>query len=388
MPDEVITDVATDNHIELTNDQKMQASFWDDKPVAQPQPEVKNEPVVDKPAPEEEEILDPNVWLKRELDVDDIAVLKSEREELKKLRQTPAEIKFADDQSKLIHELIRDGKRKEVREFLETQDKLETFSTANVDKDNAEDIIKLGISLKNKNLSKDEINFQYKEEYTVGKEPVQKATEDDDDFKERHDEWKEKAAKVEMKRVIAAKMLQPELEKLKSQIVLPDIKQSAPIEKEPTPEDLDKATKYKEAFLKSADDAVKNFSGFSVKVKDKDVEIPISYGLSAEEKTFIEGKIKNFAESGYNANELFAEQWVNKDGTINTSKMTEDLSRMYFSESAFQKFSSDSASQRLELYLKEKKQINLSDTRQQGDFAPNGNKTTHEQLQEKFWANN
>lgn len=390
MQEEVIKDAPTENHVELTNDQKMQAKFWDDgQPAPKPIAEEKKEPVVETKV--DDKVVDHKEWLKNEFNWESPDVAKAEITELRKLKDAPPvvqEIKFADDQSKLIHELIRDGKRKEVKEFLDTQDKLETYASANVDKDNAEAIIKLGMSVKNKNLTPQEIDFQYKQEYTALKEPVQKATEDDDDFKERMDEWKEKYSTVEMKRVIAAKMLQPELEKLKSQIVLPEVSKKDTQEsgKKPSPEELEAFDKTKSSFLQTSEAIVKGFTGFSASVKDKDVDIQVGYVPSQEEKNLVSGKLKEFAESGFNANALLAERWVNDDGSLKVDQMVKDLSRIYMDDSVSQKLVNDAAAQRLELYLKGKKNINLNDTKQPGDFVPN-NKTSHEQLQEKFWSN-
>jgi hypothetical protein len=75
---------------------------------------------------------------------------------------------------------------------------------------------------------------------------------------------------------------------------------------------------------------------------------------------------------------------VKEDGSINVSQMAEDLSRIYMSKNAERKFATDSANKRMELYLKEKKNINLVDT-------PSGNvplqgKPESERLQEAFWG--
>lgn len=340
---------------------------------------------------EEEEILDPKEWLKREFDTDDISVLKAEREEYKKLKETnPSEIKFADEQSKQIHELIREGKRKEVRQFLETQDKLETLISQEVSKETAADIIKLSMQLKHKDLTPQEIDYKFNKQFGIPKEPTELATETEDEFKERHDQWKELVADVEMNRIIEAKTAKPDLEKAKAELVLPEIqqKENQGARKEPTQEELAAFESAKNSFLQSAEKSISSFNGFTSQVKDKDVDYTVSYAPSQEEKTTISNKIKEFAETGFDANSILAERWVEEDGkTIKIDQMVKDLSRIYGDDRVSQKLVSDAANKRLEAYLKDKKQIDVSGVDQNGKLQlEKDNKTEAAQLQEFFWS--
>lgn len=149
-----------------------------------------------------------------------------EIEELRLLKANPpasTEYKYENDESKKLAAAISKGDRKEVYNILAKQEKIESLISTEVNKDNAAEIIKLGMQLKNSELTPQEVEFLYKQEYIAPKEPVQKATEDEDEFAERHNEWKEKVEMIEMKRVVAAKMAKPELESHKSKLVLPEI---------------------------------------------------------------------------------------------------------------------------------------------------------------------
>jgi len=401
MPDDQVVNTPAQPTQEQISE-ALQKSAWgmtgNDQPVNGDEPVVQqqNSPAANATQQKvddiKEEIVDYSEMLKRDFDIEDVEVLKKERAEYKKLKETPPtpeEIKFANDQSKQIHELLREGKRKEVKEFLDTQDKLETYAAVNVDKDSAENILKLSIGLKNKTLSKDEIEFQYKQEFVAPKEPIQRATETDDDFAERMDEWKEKSDQVVMKRIIAAKIAQPELEKLKSELILPEIsKKEATPKQEPTQEDLEKEKQYRETFLKNAENSVKNLMELSTSVKDKDVDLSISYGVSTEQKTAISQKIATFVESGFNANALFAHRWVNADMTLNTDQMTKDLLFLDNQSDILQKNAVEAANQHLEAYIKSKKNINLNLDGKGADFSPNGDKTHSQKLQEHFWGVN
>lgn len=398
MADEQITSTEQE-----TISTQLQESVWGDVPVAQPVSEtaatsaepttaVTNElaAAATTAADPNEEVLDQKDWLKREFGIEDVAVLKAERDEYRKLKETPptaAEIKFADDQSKLIHELIREGKTKEVRQFLETQERIESLVGSDVNKDTAAEIIKLGMQLKYKDLSPKEIEYKFNKQFAIPKEPVQATDELDEEFAERKATWQEQVSDIEMNKIIEAKLAKPELESAKSKLVLPEIspKENTATEPKPTQEELDAFDKLKSSFIQSAETTVNGFNGFTAQVKDKDVDYSVSYSPSQEEKTIVGAKMKEFATAGLNANALFADRWVNEDGTINVPQMTEDLSRVYMGKNADQKIATEAANQRLELYLKGKKNININETRTEGQFS--NDLTESQRLQEAVWGN-
>lgn len=337
----------------------------------------------------EEEILDPKDWLKREFEIDDVEVLKAERAEYKKLKEAAPqeEIKFADEQSKQIFELIKEGKKKEVREFLETQEKLDNYSSLEVNSDNAEDIIKLGMKIKNPNLSQKEIDFLYKEDYVVGKEPVQRASETDEEFEERQSEWKEKAERLEMKRMVAAKLAQPDLQKAKSNISLPELKRQEIAQKqEPTQEELERHNAAVLDFKNKADNELKSLNEFNVTFKDEAVEITSSYALSPEEKAQVSAQLNRLAEEGFNANAILADRWVTKDGTLNVARIARDLARLNADEKIDQKFAQDAATKRLVQYRKQIGNINVGGTSQQTFDQQNGNTVSVSPFSQGAWS--
>lgn len=313
-------------------------------------------------------------WLKKEFNVDDPAVLKAEREELKKLKETPAatEYKYENEESERMHKAIVSGDKKVVKQILEKQERLESLTTSEVTKDNATDIIKMGLQERFKDLTAEEINFKFNKEYALPKEPVyNELAETEDEFKVKHDEWKEKCKDIETSKIIDAKQYKPELEKLKAELVLPEIKKEETTTKKPTQEDLDAFEKSKSSFLQLVETSLNGFSGFTSQVKDKDVDYTVSYAPSQEEKTFVSEKIKNFAESGFDANALLADRWVSEDGkSINVDQMVKDLSRVYSDDKAVNKLVSDAANKRLEAYLKDKKKIDFNGQTPQGTFQP------------------
>ena len=112
MPDEQIQDKPAVPDQQAISE-ALQKSAWgmsgNDAPASGEEPEIKPNGS-EQPTPEpkkneepEEEILDVNDWLKREFEVEDVNIIKQEREAYKKLKETPPapeEIKFANEQSK------------------------------------------------------------------------------------------------------------------------------------------------------------------------------------------------------------------------------------------------------------------------------------------------
>lgn len=147
-----------------------------------------------------------------------------EIEEFRKFKENPvAEIEFENEASKKLFEAIKGGKQKEAYAILAEQEQLDNFTSAEVTKDNAADIIKLGMKYKYKDLTPSEIDYKYKKQFSHPKEPIQTEGDDPDEFAARHNEWKNQVSDIEMEKIMEAKLIKPELESRKAKLVLPDI---------------------------------------------------------------------------------------------------------------------------------------------------------------------
>jgi hypothetical protein len=317
-----------------------------------------------------EEILEPNEWLKREFNFESAEAAKNEIAELRKLKENPViqDYKFENEESKKLAEAIAKGDRKAVLKILETQDRLETYASTEVTDDTAADIIKLNMQLKYADLSASEIEYKYNKEFGIPKEPSQLDTETDDEFEDRKSAWQEKVIDIKTNRNIEAKLAKPNLEQLRSKIVLPDI-QPQQQQKQLSQEELDAAKKFDEAYLSSVNDSLKNFNGFSVKVKNEAVglsEISIPYVAIDSEKGSLTQELTDFAKNGYNSNTLFASEWVNEDGSINTKRIAEDRYLLKNRDRILQKVAEEAATKGVEAYIKGKKNIDLSKQNQPG----------------------
>jgi hypothetical protein len=323
------------------------------------QPTVEVKPSINQ----DEEILDPKDWLKREFEVDDVAVIKAEREELKKLKaQAPAEIKFENEQSKQIFELIKEGKSKEVKKFLETQERLEQFTTADVTKDVAADIIKMGLQLKHPDLLPSEIDYKFNKEYGIPKEPVQRMDELDEEFDDRKKDWQEKVADIEMARLIDAKMMKPELEKAKTQLILPEL--SKPSNQQANELDSEALQKIRENFLTKLESDYSKTEGFTTRVKDESVDIPVSFKIPDEDKIAIKQRL----QEGLDINDYMDKRWFDEGGSPKVQQIISDLYQLENLDKVLSGVANNSASQRLKEHLKKSSNISLNGGSSQQTF--------------------
>jgi hypothetical protein len=395
---DVNTPEQQEEKVEAVNFNAFDETNWQEKPIEETVAIVEEnkveevKPVEKVETPAEQPTVESE--LKTNLGYDSWDAAKAELEDLKKKATgTPAEIKYANEESEKLAKALVGGDRKQVLAILQKQDQLEQLSSVEVSLHNASDIVKAAMKYKyeSEGLTKDDIDYKFNKQFGIPAKPVQSDIETDEDYQEKLASWEAKKRDAEMELVIEAKLLKPELAKLKAELVLPDIqKQETPITQTPkSQEDLEAEKKFKDSFLKSAEASINELKGFNVSVKDKDVDlIPLSYDLSPEEKTNVANQIKNFAEKNFDANAIFAERWVNADGVLDTGKMIKDLAKLESDDKPIQKLVNDAANKRLELYLKEKKNINVNETTQSGaaNLTKDG-KTEMQSVQEFFWNN-
>ena len=106
----------------------------------------------------DEEIIDANTYLKEQLGYDDWETAKAEIEKLR----AKQDLEFTDDQSKKIHELLRQGKIKEVVQFYQAQELL-----ADSDSMNNEQKLKLYIKMQNPKFDNELIEDEYNALYVL-----------------------------------------------------------------------------------------------------------------------------------------------------------------------------------------------------------------------------
>src|SRR6478735_3822203 len=148
-----------------------------------------------------------------------------EIEELRAFKAQPRTPEFTvpDTESAAILRALAAGKREEVWKALDHEMRIERLINAEVNKDSAADIVKMGMALKYKDLTPDEINYKFNKQFAVPPEPKQMDLEDDDAFMSRHTAWKDQVTDKQMELMIEAKLAKPELQNAKGKLEIPDI---------------------------------------------------------------------------------------------------------------------------------------------------------------------
>lgn len=337
---------------------------------------------------EGEEVVDADEWLKSTFGWENAESAKAELEELRQLREsasTKEEIKFANEASQKFFDLLKEGKEDDVYNFLQEKKRIEKLTASDVDDNVAAEIIKLNMQKKYKDLTDSEIEYKFNKQFGIPSKPVQQDIETDDEYQERLSNWESKVKDIKTEMMIEAKLAKPELERLKSELTLPDIKGQSKTQ-EPTQEELAAQAQFVESFKQSAKNALNSFDGFNVSVKDEEVDIPLSYAISQEEKSAIEAQMVQFADSNFDANAILADRWLTESGELNTSQVIRDLALLQSDGKINQKFVNDAASKRLAEHIRRTSNISVSSRTPQQTFSPEQQSDRDKQI-EFIWKN-
>ena len=180
--------------------------------------------------------------------------------------------------------------------------------------------------------------------------------------------------------IIEATIAKKNLEKLKSEIKLPDIqKQSDP--SQPSQEELEKViSETRKVFETSLEKDFKSFSGFNVVAKNEEVELPLSFILTDEDKIELKNKLSSLDSSEY-----FGGRWFNQNGTPKIEQMMKDIYLLEKGDTIIQKIANDSSNKTWEHLIKKSKNIHVNG-QQKGDVTL-PQQTESEALASFFWSN-
>lgn len=204
---------------------------------------------------------------------------------LKAAPPTPAELKFENEQSKKVFEALQAGKVQEVYEFLHQQSRLDALSTAEITKDNADSVIKLGLQLEYPTLTQAEIDYKVSKQFATPKIPVQALDETDEDFEVRKSDWEAIVRDIEMSKIIEAKLAKPKLDAAKSKLVLPEVAQNtsnANQEQQLLEQQAELDRQTKEAYKAVKPEALKAKIGFN----DEANKIAFDYEFEPDTESF------------------------------------------------------------------------------------------------------
>jgi len=321
---------------------------------------------------------DPNQFIKERFGYDTV---EQAEQEFKKFKEKPAEtnFEFKDGVSKTLFDAIKEGKTDDVYEILNQQKRLEKLTTSELTPNLAVDIIKTNIQNKYKDLNQDEVDLLFYDQYFVPLKPEQGYDESDEDYAAKVKTWQSQVDYVDKKLMIEAKVIRPELEKLKSELRLPDIygqeKQEAASQ-----EEFESMQQARNVYEKTLESDFNNFKGFDVTVKDEEVEIPISFNVSEEERSALKNELSDFDVDAY-----FEKRWFNEDGRPNVKQAMSDRYLLENWDKIARKIANEAASQRLVAHLKKTGNITLNQPTPQGTPSQSAG-SAFEELQKAVWS--
>ena len=336
-------------------------------------PTATNEPAQAAPPQQEEtkveeqssaSSFDPNQFVKERFGFESV---EQAEEEFKKFKEPKEEFKFQDDMSKTLFDAIKEGKTDDVYQILNQQKKLDKLISNELTPDLAVDIIKTNIQNKYKDLTSDEVDLLFYDQYFVPSKPEQSYDESDEDYATKVKTWQSQVDYLDKKMMIEAKVIRPELTKLKSELKLPDIYGEAQQEAN-SREELENMQQARSVYEKTLDSDFQSFSGFTVSVKDEDVEIPISFNVAEDERLAMKNSLADFDSDSY-----FGERWFAEDGKPKVQQMMADKYLLENYNKILQKVANEAASQRMLAHLKKTGNININQPTPQGTPTPNAN---------------
>jgi hypothetical protein len=336
-------------------------------------PILNNEPQSAPPPQEETKVEEPssapqafdsNQFLKERFGFESV---EQAEEEFKRFKEPKEEFKFQDDMSKTLFDAIKEGKTDDIYEILNQQKKIDKLISNELTPDLAVDIIKTNIQNKYKDLTSDEVDLLFYDQYFVPLKPEQAYDDSDEDYATKVKTWQSQVDYLDKKMMIEAKVIRPELTKLKSELKLPDIYGEAQQEAE-SREEVEKMQQARSIYERTLDSDFQSFSGFTVSVKDEDVEIPISFNVAEEERLAMKNTLADFDSDSY-----FGERWFAEDGKPKVQQMMADKYLLENYNKILQKVANEAASQRMLAHLKKTGNININQPTPQGTPTPSAN---------------
>lgn len=326
---------------------------------------------------EYDEVVDADEYLRSNLGFSNWEEAKSEIERLR------SSSKYDNEISERIHKALLEGKHDEVYSYLEQTSKLNQLLNSDINDMSAQEIVKLSMRSKYPELTDDEVEFKYKKQFSLPKEPTQRYDETDEEFEQRKEDWQERVNDVKMELMIEAKSSRNQLKQLQSEIKLPEVSSGSGANL--TQEELHSVQNYVNNYMGSVDNYVNQFDGFGIEYRDEEASVNSVYSPSFEEKQDISNQLKYFAQNDFNANMLFADRWVNDDGQLDMNQIIQDLSILQNSDKIVQKLVNDSVAKRLHEYRKSTSNIRVGG-QSNGTFSPRNDQSDQSKMAEFFFG--
>jgi hypothetical protein len=269
----------------------------------------------------------------------------------KKVEETKPANKYLD--------LLAEGKEDDLYDYFNKKKTIEKAVKSDVSKvSDAEQILKLTLQYKyeGQGLTEDEISDIIEEQYTVPEKPEQKFDETDDDYANTLKKWEGQVEKIQKKIIREAKLAKPDLTKILNELALPVIERpEIEQQKQQSQKELADAQAARTRFEQSLESDFKNFNGYNLSIKDEEVEIPITYSITDEEKALYKQKVADL-----NVDDYLAARWFDKDGKPNVVLTIDDIYLLENKAKIFQKIANESMAKVLENRFKKESNIDLT----------------------------
>ncbi len=264
---------------------------------------------------------DPFGLFKEKYNLETPEAIFKEFDELRAFKALPRlpEFQVPDDESGAILKALAAGKKEDVWKILDREIRIDRLVGADVTKENAGDIVKMGMQLKFTDLSPEEINYKFNKQYSVPPQPKQLAEEEDADYQERVSVWQEQANDKYMELMIEAKLAKPEIQKAKGKFEIPDIE--SPVDEgyvqyqkmleETTRQDAETIAAYKLLTTKDTE----------FKLAFKDEANKIAFEFQHEPNAELFNKAVEIASNS----DLYWKTFTNSDGTPNRKLFLESI---------------------------------------------------------------
>lgn len=335
------------------------------QPAVQAEPSTEQQVQPEVQQTQEQQTFDPNQFVRERFGFESV---EEAEEQFKRIReqQTP-EFDFENETSRNLFAAIKEGKTDEIFDILNRQKKLESLTNSEINANIAAEIIKTNIENKYKDLSKEEVDILFYDNYNFPAKPEQSYDETEEDYNARVQNWQSQIEFIEKRMIIDAKVIRPELEKLKSDIKLPDVYGFDELQAE-SQEEYENLQQARQIYEQTLNSEFNNFNGFNVSVKDEDVEIPIAFNVAEDERIRMKETLSDFDSDNY-----FGERWFNEDGKPKVQQVMSDIYILENFNKILQKVANEAASQRLVAHFKKSGNVTINNPTPQGQPQQNPN---------------
>ena len=289
-------------------------------------------------------------------------VAKAPKEKVEPIKEVEkVESKFANKTSENIYKHLLAGDEDKVLDYLSKKKSISSLDTMT-----PEQKIKLSLKNGNEGLSDADISDLYEEKFTPPEKPIQGLDELDEEFAARESKYEDKLGKFQRKLEREAKSASTELRKQIEELVLADITKTNELDKNvQSQEELDAIDAKREVYLNSIDKGLSDFKSIDANYKDKDVEIPVAYSISEDEKKELKDTMENF-----NLEKFIQDRWITEDGQFNTAQQAKDIFMLTHGDKAIADLINKVGSKRHAETIKAQKNVNYSGNTRSGNLEP------------------